>query len=690
MEHIKYFWITLLLLCANHALAYKQPVHMYMSEFAGKNSNLNSTTSNLWATWGLSPTTKFPYQQTKNDFHSPSAASYTYAELLSYGADAEDTGEGLTPPTSRAFSHFFNPQADTKLTIPLYTSNHTSPDWSLEQNKFGSLMNIPGQDFSYNDAQYYFYLAFTSPSASTRNLNMGKMFQSLGHVIHHLQDMAQPEHTRLDMHCDAGPCTELYELTGNDDSSLYEEFTQELLNCGAIVSQAPSSSNIVCSGLRSFNGNYAASKIYLGNYPVPVAGNPRDLWTSENYTGLADFSSGNFITSDTPYKLTPYPASVPESERRLNSSIVDRLLPASDDLRFPDGNSNNTYFTHMTIKDALPNMELGGALTLYQYYRMSFIGLRTVDYNTNRSIDISKMASFSIFTERYLLTGFTSFSVKNIFSVNHFNLQQRAELLLPRAAAYSTALLNYFFRYKIDIKKSGTGDIYNLKNSSNYPLIGKLQFFYDDKNGNRKAIPTAERTINMAVGATITFDPSAFTGLVNQSSNYYAVVVEETGYTQRPVVAVAAAKFEYAKTVNCSTAIETSHVTTREITLGTNSGFVDITASIYVDNNYKRHTLSIKKADGTSFSCKYNFHAGGNTAYIRLNYNPDNFPDYKIRMYMQDYTPFRDGWSSRVACPGEQNSSWAAMEYYNTNSNSPYFRETWTELSDCTLSNLPF
>lgn len=687
MEHIKYFWITLLLLCANHALAYKQPVHMEISEFAGKNSTLNSTTNNLWATWGLSPTTKFPYQQTKNDFHSPSAASYTYAELLSYGADAEDTGEGLTAPTSRAFSHFFNPQADTKLTIPLYTSNHTSPDWSLERNKFGSLMNIPGQDFSYNDAQYYFYLAFTSQSGSTRNLNMGKMFQSLGHVIHHLQDMAQPEHTRLDMHCDAGPCALLYELTGNDDSSLYEEFTQELLNCGAIVSQAPSSSNIVCSGLRSFNGNYAASKIYLGNYPVPVATNPRDLWTSANYTGLADFSSANFITSDTPYKLTPYPASVPNSERRLNSSIVNRLLPASDDLPFPDGNPNNTYFTHMTIKDALPNMELGGALTLYQHYRMSFIGLRTVDYNTNRSIDISKMASFSIFTERYLLTGFTSFSMRNIFSVNHFNLQQRAELLLPRAAAYSTALLNYFFRYKIDIKKSGTGDIYNLKNSSNYPLIGKLQFFYDDKNGNRKAIPTAERTINMAAGATITFDPSAFTGLVNQSSNYYAVVVEETGYTQRPVVAVAAAKFEYAKTtVDClsrgSDRIEISHVTTRENILGTKSGLVEI--DIYNGGNWKNFTIALRKADGSSFSCQAFTPRQSNSAYIRINYKPENFPDYKIRMHMQGYTPYKTGWRSIISCPDGDTYNFGESFYSGYSSIL-----TWTELSDCTVSNIP-
>jgi hypothetical protein len=36
------------------------------------------------------------------------------------------------------------------------------------------------------------------------------MFQSIGHVIHHLQDMAQPQHVRNDVHCDRGICKTLF------------------------------------------------------------------------------------------------------------------------------------------------------------------------------------------------------------------------------------------------------------------------------------------------------------------------------------------------------------------------------------------------------------------------------------------------------------------------------------------------
>jgi hypothetical protein len=38
------------------------------------------------------------------------------------------------------------------------------------------------------------------PSPDERDRMLAEMFQSLGHVIHHIQDMAQPQHTRNDAH----------------------------------------------------------------------------------------------------------------------------------------------------------------------------------------------------------------------------------------------------------------------------------------------------------------------------------------------------------------------------------------------------------------------------------------------------------------------------------------------------------
>jgi hypothetical protein len=72
-----------------------------------------------------------------------------------------------------------------------------SPDWVLEDNG-----EVDGQEFSYRNAREHFYKALTSPLLSDREENWGKLFQTLGQIIHHLQDMAQPQHVRNDAHLD--------------------------------------------------------------------------------------------------------------------------------------------------------------------------------------------------------------------------------------------------------------------------------------------------------------------------------------------------------------------------------------------------------------------------------------------------------------------------------------------------------
>ena len=74
-------------------------------------------------------------------------------------------------------------------------------DWALEDTQdLGA-----DQLFSFKDARRYFFEAlsgtgFFGQSASGRAANFGLMFQSLGHVIHHIQDMAQPQHVKNEAH----------------------------------------------------------------------------------------------------------------------------------------------------------------------------------------------------------------------------------------------------------------------------------------------------------------------------------------------------------------------------------------------------------------------------------------------------------------------------------------------------------
>src|SRR5262245_56557036 len=73
-----------------------------------------------------------------------------------------------------------------------------APDWAL-----GLLGRGPSADqnhFSLADARVYQLRSLTDSSRQDRDRHTARMFRTLGQVIHILQDMAQPQHTRNDPH----------------------------------------------------------------------------------------------------------------------------------------------------------------------------------------------------------------------------------------------------------------------------------------------------------------------------------------------------------------------------------------------------------------------------------------------------------------------------------------------------------
>lgn len=116
----------------------------------------------------------------------PSDGPRTVIELVQDGSKYEDDG-------FRAREHFFNPLNGYALfNVPGFVP---SPDWTLEDKG-----DISGQDDSFKDTRRFFFEALTPPSETERKARWGRTFQGLGQVIHHLQDMAQPEHSRVDPH----------------------------------------------------------------------------------------------------------------------------------------------------------------------------------------------------------------------------------------------------------------------------------------------------------------------------------------------------------------------------------------------------------------------------------------------------------------------------------------------------------
>lgn len=110
----------------------------------------------------------------------------TIVSLFRDGAEFEDN-------FPRSTNHFFNPYNGQALSLSGVQVGKPSPDWALEDKGqiVGGLV-LGGQEYSYRDGRSYFYLALTSSSSVERDKRWGQMFQTLGQVIHHVQDMAQP------------------------------------------------------------------------------------------------------------------------------------------------------------------------------------------------------------------------------------------------------------------------------------------------------------------------------------------------------------------------------------------------------------------------------------------------------------------------------------------------------------------
>src|SRR5262249_24802625 len=72
---------------------------------------------------------------------------------------------------------------------------------ALEDNgQITGVLGIGNQTFSFVDARARLLQALTSPNAVDRSSNFGLTFRTLRQVIHHIQDMAQPQHVRNDPH----------------------------------------------------------------------------------------------------------------------------------------------------------------------------------------------------------------------------------------------------------------------------------------------------------------------------------------------------------------------------------------------------------------------------------------------------------------------------------------------------------
>ncbi len=424
--------LAALVLLVQDVRAYEVETHQQMSERAFYRSRLAEDWK-MPESWGLRPE-----QAQELRFGDRTAVGW-----IQLGSIDEDSLNGV-----RFVNHFFNPLDGSGLVTPR-RRGIASPEWALSDNR---------NTDNYAFARKRFLDALTSRTEASRTQSFGALFKSLGHVVHHVQDMAQPQHTRNDVHCPWLLC--IWEGVAPEERlrpALYEQYTKSKSDKG---------------GLDQY---YLAYPAVYPDVPGSPLTTPRKFWNTESAglagvsrgKGMAEFSNRNFVTARTnfggrPLRLTTTPGfDLPNAD----NIVIDYLIPVCD--------------AAPSVRDTHPQ--------LCEKYRVTLLSSTIVDTLVPEQDGlVSKISSFGFLDADLAEAGETM-----IFTQNRIVFDDMQRFLTSRAVAYSTGLLNYFFRGNIAMERDPDSPAtYLIRNNGDEELKGKFRLYYDDKDGNRILVPT--------------------------------------------------------------------------------------------------------------------------------------------------------------------------------------------------------
>ncbi len=428
-----------LVISPSATMGYKEKTHERLSLESAAVSQLQNDPE-LLVKLGLKLTDKFKNTE---------GADRNISELIGDGAKFEDN-------FPRSLNHFFDPLNDRGLG----GVNLKSPDWALEDKADLGAQ----QEFSYKDARQYFYDALTQADKAKREENFGRTFQTLGQVIHHVQDMAQPQHVRNDDHCDIWPCRV---VPGLHNPSLYEKYSDEQREKGALP--------------------------YTG-YDSSMFPAPRQFWTGGiggDGRGIADFTNANFVSAGTNFLLLGgvaapgryvEPTPLAETAEPIEPLFAAKNIPLPPECVAPNPPCTMSFFSSLVWDKYLNNSEVN-----------------------------SRASSLSIFDQDLKVYGKTvtytdpdngnTYTSDRLFALNSFNFDEAHVFLIPRAVGYSVGLINYFFRGKMDVEpdpaKNGKFVVRNLGPDT---MTGEFEVYYDGVDDKRYSLSAS--TLSAIAGQT--------------------------------------------------------------------------------------------------------------------------------------------------------------------------------------------
>ena len=354
------------------------------------------------------------------------------------GADDNTPQDDPEKNFNRVFNHFFNPYTNSPILFNGIPFGEPAPAWALvgtsssNPNRFAlpyareamwralTLTTIDSSGGPVALIEPSGLASYVSPAYITeahRDAYWATTFRALGDVVHLLQDMAQPQHTRSDNHAGAA-CVASTCLAGH--ASYYENYV-EARTTGR---QTFNLKERVYGGLVVANEAQALrlKPLALYDYPVP------DFATFDEY-----FSSGTNAGSLTAKGLANF------SNQAFYS--IGTNLGTADGARLPSPPSALSDPRLQLVQVRGPENAAGVVLT----GTLTLIGGKVADSFAPASTDASAVALSSIgaFDERLRPRGRSS------ITLTHYNYADQVKLLAPRAIAYSAGLINRFYDHAI-------------------------------------------------------------------------------------------------------------------------------------------------------------------------------------------------------------------------------------------------
>lgn len=274
-----------------------------------------------------------------------------------------------------------------------WATGFTSPD-IYAGNRTGQYLGGTGwynvqQDMGWDSARVYFYNALIATDASVREAFFIKTFRSAGQVLHMLQDMAVPAHVRNDMESHLFNAP-LWNLQkwGSNHFEKYVVTHSDAINSTPVTPAFTGIARI---------SDFWDKNIYDGTNP-----------SATQNQGLAEFTNANYFSQYTIPKNNP-----------------------TDEHLFPNPQITNANYI---CTDKLP-----GSKKLTKYIS------RKACPTDGSSVD--HFAAVSLLNSKGTLVS----TLKNVWLDDNVH-NTYAKELLPRAVDYSAALLDYFFRGKLEIE----------------------------------------------------------------------------------------------------------------------------------------------------------------------------------------------------------------------------------------------